>query len=119
MLFRSAKPGKMFIEIDKESMFNKRMARKELKNSKPQKKYKCLYYGWDGSIIDKFSSENPEEFQDLIKYMIAGDKIAWKDKYENLHIVKCEYKNPENILKGKIELCYYSTTNGLPDIVEW
>ena len=112
------KRGRMFIELDSETIYKKRMAREEIRNFKPQKEYRCLWYGWDGTIIETIKATNTSEFNNLIRYMVAGDKLAYKDEHNDLHVITCEYKNPSKIYKGDISLIYKSTTNGLPDIIE-
>lgn len=77
-----AKPGKMFIELDKESIFNKRAERQALHATKDEPECKGILYAWDGSIID-WDKGSFEEFDKL--EILYGQRLVWvkgKDIYE-------------------------------------
>jgi hypothetical protein len=100
-----AKPGKMFIEIDKESMFNKRSERQKLRLiNKPE--CKGVYYSWDGTPIYKFEGtfEQFDTFYDIapgerLVYFYQGDmyeRLAEWD-YKEQRMVYTDLINHKNI----------------------
>ena len=83
-----AKPGKMFVELDTEEIYNKITKRREQRWSKPKPECKGILYSWDGTPLELFygSFTDFSNFKDLG----PGDKLVWwmgEDKYSRT----CEY----------------------------
>lgn len=80
----TAKPGKMFIEVDKESMFNKRVERQKMRSTN-KSECKGVYYSWDRTPIYKF--EGTFEQFDAFYDIAPGERLVYfyqGDMYERL-----------------------------------
>lgn len=83
-----AKPGKTFVELDTEEIYNKKTNRRKQRWSKPKPECKGILYSWDGTPLELFHGSFTEfsNFKDLG----PGDKLVWwmgEDKYTRT----CEY----------------------------
>jgi hypothetical protein len=116
-----AKPGKMFVELDTEEIYNKMIKRRELHKSQPKPECKGILYGWDGSALD-WSYGSFEEFDKF--EIVYGQRLVWfngKDMYERYleydfekeimyGVTKINHKNLFDILNEGLE--------DVPDISE-
>ena len=101
-----AKPGKMFIELNTEEIYQKIALRRKRRFVKPEPECKGILYSWDGTPLELFygSFTDFSNFKDLG----PGDKLVWwmgEDKYTRT----CEYSfNDETMYfldekNGKLE----------------
>ena len=98
----SAKPGKMFIEIDKESMFNKRAERKKLRSTKNEPECKGIYYSWDGTPLYKF--EGTFEQFNIFHDIAPGERLVYfyqGSMYERL--AEWDYKEQRMIYTDLVD----------------